>query len=216
MNTTTILTAITSMKIFQLIIIAALILSAFATGGCDNQYFENNVAGTWRGSAQVTLVNSSGILASPPLTTPTTAVSAPREETATFVLSMVQQPNSQNIQSAFSAPPPPLRSFINADSILAGNPLSVIDITNIAGDSTFAIDGRNANANTVFFTVAARTYGSSQFVAMSFTGTFKDANTIEGILSQTLPRQRVLVTADTAAAILLEPRTFNTTLTLTR
>jgi hypothetical protein len=188
-----------------------LLIACSAMSACDTKYFERSTNGTWRGATQVTTIINSGLYPNLTQPLPTTAATTPPVRNTQIVLNLVEEANSQTIVSAITVP------VITAPNIIgAGSPTSTILIEGGAIDSVI-INGRNANDNTVIFTISPRNVGAQTVPQLSFSGRFIDDNTIEGTLSQTLPRQRVLqAPGDTANAVLLQPRVFSVTLRLTR
>ncbi len=166
-------------KIFSLMLLPLALLSLT---GCFPEYFPRTGAGTWRGSAPLTVIVAD-------VNDARTAVT----RNAAFTLDLLQEESSQNFFTRY-----PRVTFDATDSLRAvvpseARPLSLIQLENVRGDSTFDIRGRNANRNTFIFTTPTRTFtgqdapiASVALPAVSFSGQYVDDNTVEGTLSQTV------------------------------
>ncbi len=166
-------------RIFLLTLLSLMLVSAT---GCFPEYFPRTGTGTWRGSAPLTVIVADVNDARSAVT-----------RNASFTLDLLQEDNSQNFFTRY-----PRVTFDATDSLRAvvpseARPLSLVQLENVRGDSTFDIRGRNANRNTFIFTVATRTFtgqdapiASVALPAVSFSGQYVDDNTVEGTLSQTV------------------------------
>ncbi|MDX2130400.1 MAG: hypothetical protein SFU91_15295 [Chloroherpetonaceae bacterium] len=138
--------------------------------GCDADYFPRTGTGDWSGSSRVTVIRAGAAV----------------EADVRFTLRLSQDANSTNFFTRF---PGVTLNDTNLAVIPADNrPLSTVVVTGVSGDSTFDVRGRNANVNTFFFIVPARTFSGSgeTMPAVSFSGSYVNDNTVEGTLSQSI------------------------------
>ncbi|MFQ3599432.1 MAG: hypothetical protein SNJ55_03405 [Chloroherpetonaceae bacterium] len=170
------------MKPNQILLLALLSLLFVSTAGCFPEYFPRTGEGVWRGAAPLTVVVTD-------LNNTRTA----ELRNATFTLDLLQEENSQNLFTRY-----PRVTFDAGDSLRAvapteARPLSLVQLENVRGDSTFDVRGRNDNRNTFIFTIPTRTFaGQDAPIAtvalplVSFSGRYVDDNTVEGTVSQTV------------------------------